>query len=134
MNTIEEILSYLDKIQGMSAVGLVFLISLVIGYVWRLVPWKPFPNESIPVIVVFAGAFNMSLIADSRPGDVPFRVWFMRNVLVGAIIGFVAWLSHNFLIKRLEDWLQAKFPGWTDTVFFKKTPQQTTEQEKGKTE
>lgn len=108
MNNIEDALGVLDKINGMSAVGLIFLSCIVMGYVWKVIPHKWFPNDSIPIIVILWGAFAMSMIADARPGETPVRVWFFRNVIVGAVIGLLAWIVHNFAIKKVEDWLASK--------------------------
>lgn len=120
METINQILSALDQLQGLSAVAVVALTCIVAGYVWRFLHFKWFPNEAIPVFVILWGAFAMSVIADAKPGAVPFRIWFFRNVFIGLIIGFLAWLAHAFIIKRIEDWILSKFPGLSDTTFFAK--------------
>lgn len=119
MNTLEDFLSVLDKVQGLPAVGLVFLSCIVLGYIWRLLKWKWFPNEVIPLVVVNWGAFCMSMLADPRVPTMPPRVWFFRNVVVGAIIGFGAWLVHATLIKRIEKWILGKAPSLGDTSIYR---------------
>lgn len=108
METIDKALSYLDKLQGLPGVALVFLSAIVIGYAWRFIPAKWFPNQAIPVAVIVWGAFAMSLIADARASTMPLRVWILRNLIIGAVIGFAAWLTHNLILSRIEDWLGSK--------------------------
>lgn len=128
METLDQILSYLDRLEGLSAVALVFLSCIVVGYAWRFIHFKWFPNDAIPVVCIVWGAFAMSLIADARASNMPFRVWFVRNIMVGGIIGLAAWAVHNYAIKRLEDYLVTLFPKVGDTVFF--TKNQTTPEDK----
>ena len=118
MDTINTALQYLDKIQGLSAVALVFLSCIVIGYVLRLI--KSFPNEGIPVVVILWGALVMLFIADPRATTMPARVWTVRNILVGLIIGMAAWVSHKMVLSYLEDFLIAKF-NLGNTTFFRKS-------------
>lgn len=117
METINSLLKALDKVQGLSAVALVFLSCIVVGYVFRFI--KSFPNEGIPVVVILWGALAMLVIADPRANDMPARIWTARNLFVGLIIGAGAWFSHKLLISRLEDFLMAKF-NLGNTTFFKK--------------
>lgn len=108
---LDNLLSHLNKLEGMSAAGLVFLSCLVVGYAWRFIKLKWFANDAIPVVVIVWGAFAMSMIADARASAMPFRVWMLRNVLIGAVIGFSVWLVHDLAISRVEDWIASKLPG-----------------------
>lgn len=108
--SIDKALSVLNQIQGLPAVALVFVSCIVIGYAWKFIPAKWFPNEAIPVIVILWGAFCQSMLADARVSSMPLRVWIVRNVLVGLAIGFIAWMTHNLILSKIEDWLSAKFP------------------------
>jgi hypothetical protein len=120
LNQIDDVLSNLDKLQGASAVTLVFLSCIVVGYILRFI--KPFPNNAIPVVVVLWGGMFMSLIASGRATTMPMHVWVIRNALVGLIIGGAAWIAHYVVISRIETWVQSKFPGTQDTTLFKKEP------------
>lgn len=113
MDTLNNWLSILDKIQGLSGAALVFLSCIVMGYVWRFVHLKWFSNDSIPLFVILWGAFAFSMVADPAADQTPWRVWVLKNVIIGAIIGFLAWLVHNFAIKKLEDWIATKVPGFS---------------------
>lgn len=124
METLNTILSALDKIQGLSAVALVFFSCIVIGYVLRFV--KAFPNNAIPVVVILWGALAMLFIADPRATTMPARIWTARNVFVGLIIGFVAWFTHKIVLSRLEDMIASKF-NLGDTQFFSKGPPDSTD-------
>lgn len=118
METLNTILSALDKIQGLSAVALVFFSCIVIGYVLRFV--KAFPNNAIPVVVILWGALAMLFIADPRATTMAARIWTARNVFVGLIIGFVAWITHKIILSRIEDVIASKF-NLGDTQFFSKS-------------
>ena len=120
LNQIDNVLSNLDKLQGASAVTLVFLSCIVVGYILRFI--KAFPNNGIPVVVVLWGGMFMGLIASGRSTTMPMHVWVIRNMLVGLIIGGAAWIAHYVVISRIETWVQSKFPGTQDTTLFKKEP------------
>lgn len=120
METLDKILSYLNRIEGLPGVALVFLSCIIAGYVWRCIPWKWFPNSVIPIIVILWGAFAQSFMADARASAMPFRVWFLRNVIVGSVIGFIAWLTHNLILTKVEDWLLGQVPRLGDTMVFRK--------------
>lgn len=97
----------LNKLDGLPAAMLVLLSCLVVGYCLRF--WKKFPNEGIPVaVILWGGAFN-PLLADLN-SQMGWRIWFVKNLLVGLVIGFLAWLVHNLVLAKLEDWLTSKVP------------------------
>lgn len=119
METLNDILSALDKIQGWPTTALVFATCIVFGYALRFI--KRFPNDGIPVAVILWGAVFMLLLADPRPHDMPARVWTVRNLLVGLAIGFFAWILHKVILTKLEGWLAARFPDSIgNTDFFQK--------------
>src|SRR5262245_14213792 len=103
MESLENILSQLDKIQGWSAAVLVFAACIVVGYMLRFI--KSFPNDAIPLVVILTGALSMLLLADPRPTTMSSRIWTSRNCIVGLILGFAAWMAHKFVIGRLEAYL-----------------------------
>lgn len=118
MNT-DNVFNELVKIQSWPNVALVFALVIVVGYCFRF--WKNFPNEAIPAIVILTGAVGMMLLADVCPANIRPRIWHAKNAIIGLIIGFIAWMAHNLVVSRIEDWLASK-----STVFFKlmsaKTP------------
>lgn len=101
MNQIESILEtvteYLQKLEGSPAVLLVVLSAIVLGYVLKR--FKTFPNDAIPIVVILWGGVIYPLIADAN-NDLTLRVWLVRNVAIGLITGFVAWVFHNQILKR----------------------------------
>src|SRR5262249_39399457 len=120
MDWLNQLLSALDKIQGLPAAALVCFGCIVFGYILRFI--KPFPNQGIPVAVILTGAVGMLLLADPRASSMPARIWTMRNLLVGLIIGFVAWMLHKFVLTRVEKWIASKVgaTGTGDTDFLPK--------------
>jgi len=109
METLNNILSGLDKLQGLPAAGLVFVLCIAIGYAWRGANLKWFPNDAIPVVVMVMWAVFMMFIADGRPTTMPHHVWTARNLAVGFVIGAVAWAVHNYIISRFESKLAGLF-------------------------
>lgn len=112
---IDKTIGLLNQLYGLPAVALVLGSCIVLGYVLRFI--KAFPNDGIPVAVILWGGIVMSLVADSRASSMPIRVWVVRNILVGMIIGLGAWLVHKALLSRVENWLANKF-NLGNTEFF----------------
>lgn len=104
MNTIESFLqefaNLLSKLDGAPAAVLVLLGCITIGYILKC--WKSFSNQLIPPVVILLGAIFYPVIADSN-NDIPLRVWIIRNVFIGLIIGLASWLLHNKILSKLED-------------------------------
>ena len=93
---------WLSKLYGLPGGMLVLLSCIAFGYLLKFVPKKWFPNAGISVAVILWGcAFNM-LIADPRADALPIRIWVVKNLLIGLIIGVVAWMVHNKVIKRFS--------------------------------
>lgn len=118
MDYLNDLLQWLDKIQGLSAGALVLFSAIVVGYCLKFI--KTFPNQAIPIVVILWSAIAMLFIADPRATTMPARVWSTRNLLTGLIDGLLAWLLHNLVLSKVEDWLAAKFPDLGNTNFFKK--------------
>lgn len=104
MNSIEDLLEQitdtLQKLYGLPAGTLVLFSCIVIGYVLKL--FKKFPNDGIPIAVILWGGVLYPLIADSD-NDLTLRVWLVRNLIIGLVIGFAAWLLHNKILSKLEE-------------------------------
>lgn len=104
MNTIEggieSMVQILQRLDGAPAIALIFVSCLVLGYVLKGV--RQFPNSAIPTAVILWGAIVNPVIADAM-NDTPLRIWMIRNVLVGAITGFAAWMAHMSILSRIED-------------------------------
>jgi hypothetical protein len=131
MNTLNDILSYLDKLQGLPAAGLVLVLCIAVGYAWRGLNLKWFPNDAIPLVVMITGSLFMMFIADGRPTTMPHHVWTARNLAVGFVIGAIAWAVHNYALAWIEKWLVSKIPGLSNTTFFTKDGSPPTENPSG---
>lgn len=116
MDSIETLLDQaakaLNQLYGLPAGLLVLVSCIVVGYVLRLV--KRFPNDGIPVVVILWGGAFLPLLADIE-SEMPWRVWFVKNLLVGLTIGLAAWLLHNKVISKIEDRFAMLFPGAVGT-------------------
>lgn len=105
---IEEVVEMLNKLQGAPAIVLVALACLCAGWVLRLM--KAFPNGGIPLAIILLGAILNPLLSDCRSSALPLRIWLVRSIVVGAIIGVATWVTHKLIISRLESkipWLGA---------------------------
>lgn len=108
---LDEAIRWSESLSNAPAAVLVFLMCIASGYVWRAI--KIFPNKYTPLVVMIVGA--MLLMGLTWVGTAPVPV-VMKNFCVGFIIGFLAWLFHRLLIKRLEDWLGTKLTDDTEFV------------------
>lgn len=79
-------------------------IVLLVGYVFRLI--KSVPNDAIPLLSVFVGAVAYGLLAPPATPDPRFHNPVARLYIVGAFLGFVAWVAHNKFLKQFEDKFQ----------------------------
>ena len=109
MNTLENILEAvsvaLQQLGGAPAGLLVMFGCIVLGYCLKMV--KRFPNQAIPLAVILFGAVVYPIIADTN-NAFTLRVWLVRNVLIGLVIGLLAWMLHNQVIKRIEGKIRGK--------------------------
>jgi hypothetical protein len=114
--SLENILHILSSaLSVLGPIGLTVALCLGIGYLLRLSPiknkWIPFLQ---PLIGAFFGGFILWLIAPKS--IVPEGYENPKSVLAlyGFLIGVFVWMSHKFLIKRIETWLREKFPSIND--------------------
>lgn len=101
------------------AAVLVLLVCISVGYVLKVV--RAFPNRYIPLFVMFTGAAFLMLLTFVKGSEIPVLT---RNFAVGFFLGFVAWIIHRGLLKKLEEkW------GWfkTDETEFVTKPKETKE-------
>lgn len=86
-----DISNLLGSLYGLPGFVSVYVFCLGFGFALKRTHW--FPNDAIPLIVILWGSVWNALIADSR-GELPIRVWIVKNIVFGAVIGFLAWLTH----------------------------------------
>ena len=112
---LNQLVEFLNQLYGLPGIALVALLCLAGGYALRLC--KCFPNEAIPLVLVVLGAALLPLISDFRESALPLRIWLVRNVIVGALIGLSTWLFHKVILKRVEEkfpWIKAVLDGPSD--------------------
>jgi hypothetical protein len=97
---VQELTKFLGLLYGLPGYVLVCLSCIVVGYIFKL--WKNFPNTGIPAICVAWGMIFNPLIATAPQAGTSVRVWLVTNTLVGMVVGGVAWVIHNTIIKRFE--------------------------------
>jgi len=100
-----------DQLAGAPSGVLVFFGCIAFGYMWKWI--KLLPNRFIPLAVVFSGAVLNPVLQ----GKYDSFATIARVALLGFIIGFLAWLFHRLLLKKLEDKLGVKLEeGNTDII------------------
>jgi uncharacterized membrane protein len=72
---------------------------IVVGYIFKMI--KRFPNDGIPAICVAWGMLLNPIIA-TAPDKVVVRIWLTTHILVGMVVGFIAWVVHARFIKKYE--------------------------------
>lgn len=96
METINDAINQISqlgsKLNGLSGFSLTVLFCLLLGFVIKLIP--TIPNSRIPTVIMFAGMLLGMLLADPRADELPFRVWLMKNAVIGGLAGGVAWFIH----------------------------------------
>lgn len=63
----EKLVEYNDKLNGLPAGAIIFLVCIAIGYALRVAEW--FPNQRIPTVVMLCGSALFMLMAPSRRGQ-----------------------------------------------------------------
>lgn len=109
MNTLEtqldSITAMLGKLYGLPSGMLVLLTCLIVGYILK--KFESFPNDGIPVCVILWGGLFFPVMCEFD-GKTPLRIWILRNVFIGLVIGFLAWLFHNKFLSKVEDWVASR--------------------------
>jgi hypothetical protein len=121
-----EIKSYIESAQNLPGWALSALFVIAVGYVLRRI--KSFPNEAIPTICLLLGSILTLLLAPPAPAAYKAFQWRLVNFIIGGVIGLLAWLFHNQILKRLEDkfpFLKNMFTGGEATEAGKPEPPKT---------
>ncbi len=117
----EQTFDAVHSLYGLPGYALVLLTCIIVGYIMKIMKW--FPNEKIPAVVIAWGIVFNLLSADTRDASVPVRLYIVKNLLIGMIIGFIAWLIHNRWLSRIENsipLLKNFLPSTGNTEVFKK--------------
>jgi hypothetical protein len=102
MDTLTDLLNQIQK----APVSLLVIVALnLIGLVLKLVP--RFPNGWIPLCLLILGAGAMVGVGDVSSVGPGVRFPEITLAIIGIIYGFVAWLLHATLLKRLEKFVPA---------------------------
>ncbi len=103
MSYLDELINTLGKL-GPEAFCVVGCIAF--GYAVKLVPY--IPNKHIPWMCIASGPAIYPFLTDFSRVSPDSQQPIVRIVMTGLILGVVAWLIHNAVIWRLEQWLKVK--------------------------
>jgi hypothetical protein len=99
METLEDLKTFL---MGAGPLTLVFTASIALGYMLKTLP--VFPNYLIPWVCVAFSSCALRFTQKITEEDC--QKWFMpelRLYIVGALVGFAAWIAHNRFLKNWID-------------------------------
>jgi hypothetical protein len=99
-----------DSLAGAPSGLLIFFVCIAFGYVWKMV--RLLPNRFIPAVVMVTGACLNPLLLGKHDSIAHMA----RAAIIGFIIGFLAWLFHRLLLKKLEDKFGSLDDGNTDFI------------------
>lgn len=99
---LDQLSELLNQLYGLPAIALVGILCLMAGWLLKTQSW--FPNDGIPLVVILLGGAFLPLMSDWLSSKLPFRIWLVRNLVVGCIVGAGAWLMHKTVIKRIRDY------------------------------
>ena len=105
---LDTVIQWSNSLVGLPAGALVFILCISAGYIWKSI--RVFPNRLIPLVVMVTGGLTMLLLTWAANEPVPLR---SRYVIIGIIIGFVAWMVHLLVIKRIVKRFGLSDPGET---------------------
>lgn len=107
MDTLKTALDWITKLETLPAGLLTLVVCIALGYVLKFVP--EFPNSRIPVVNLVFGALFYMFTAPYTAANplivqehVPVAAR-LRALGIGLVLGAVAWLIHNKVLKLIED-------------------------------
>lgn len=107
VTVLERIGNEVNSLYGAPVWVLVIALSICLGYLLKIAKW--FPNQRIPLVVVpTAIVANLLLMLPFKASSMV-TSWVTRQIIVGLVLGFVAWVFHYTILKRVESyfpWLQ----------------------------
>lgn len=99
-----ELLQLNDKLMNAPAGVVVALFAIALGYVLKISAF--FPNNRIPLVIVLFTAVVFPILeacADTMAAKEHVALRVPINVLIGFIIGFLAWAFHAQILKKFVD-------------------------------
>ena len=96
----DKLIAFNDQLAGAPIGVLIFFMCIGLGYAIK--SSHRIPNNIIPTCVIVLAIALFMLGAPGQDAGVPMRVWLVRNFCIGTVIGFAAWMSHKFILKRIE--------------------------------
>jgi hypothetical protein len=99
---------------------------IIMGYIIKLVPW--IHSKLLPGICILLGPLVYVFLINPEPGSVPpnIRNPMVYQLLIGLLLGSLAWIIHDKILNRLEDWLAAKYP-WIGKILGTEPPKKEPE-------
>ena len=103
-DSVDQVFTGLNHLHSMSAEGLIFIVCVAFGFGLR--KWTKLSLRTTAAAVVAAGAVLNVVMAEGKSmATMSFRIWAMRSLLIGVIIGVVAFLADTVIVSRIKGWV-----------------------------
>jgi hypothetical protein len=103
-DSVDQVFTGLNHLHNMSGEVLIFIVCVALGFALR--KWTELKLRVTASAVVAAGAVLNVVMAEGKgSATMPFRIWAMRSLLIGVIIGCVAFLADTVIVSRLKGWI-----------------------------
>lgn len=126
---IDQISKFGAGLFGVSGFTLTVLFCFLLGFALKRLSFVP--NSRIPTIIIFTGMLLGVLLADTLTPPMHFRLWLVKNGVIGGLAGGVSWFIHANRMKiPILKTIIAKFTtdnGNSDPAAFTKPPQTPTD-------
>lgn len=112
MEKFDQALSWVDKLQGLPAGGIVLTLCIAILWMRSKIKRHLFSDDMLPPVMMMFGAMIMMLLADARPTTMPHHVWIVRNFSIGAVIAAFAWAVNAYVLPKVLGFFSKESPKW----------------------
>lgn len=113
---LDDLSTFLGKLYGVPGYVVVFLFCIAMIKALRSI--ERFPNSAIWLVMLLLGAVLNGWIADpdTSPIAVKYRIWIVINAMIGGVIGFLAVIGYNKVLKRYIKFFDGQREGDTDMI------------------
>lgn len=113
---LDDISTWLGKLYGLPGYMIVFLFCIAVIKALRSI--KRFPNDGIWFAALCLGAILNGWIADpdTSPIAVKYRIWIALNSMIGGVVGVMAVIAYNKVLKKYITFFDGQREGDTDMI------------------
>jgi peptidoglycan/LPS O-acetylase OafA/YrhL len=103
-DSVDQVFTGLNHLHNLSAEVLIFIVCVAFGFGLR--KWTKLKLRMSAAAVVTVGAVLNAVMAEGKAiSSMPPRIWLMRSLLIGVIVGCVAFIADAVILSRLKGWI-----------------------------